>query len=141
MAGLFDIAPRSKTISVRGAQITVKGLSSKHLTAIADEYPPLKEALEKNSVEVPVLVRAFLWASGPIIAAAYGHFGNKETEEFASSLCLADQIQIMIPIIELTLPGIAPPLALALSKISCESSEEGNSEDAQNPESKVSLMQ
>lgn len=107
MAGLLDIAPAVETVSVRGADIPVYGVSAKGIALLLGRFPELRMLL--SGVKKDAAVSGLL-ATGPdlvaaIIAAGIGFPGDAEQEEAAARLPLDAQAELLATIMRLTFPN------------------------------------
>lgn len=109
MASLLDIAPLTETVSVRGTDIPVTGVSAKGIAQIMARFPEVREMMVGREVSVDRLVELAVDAVGAIIAAGTGHPGDPDHERMAASLLLEEQADLLAAILRVTLPrGVGP---------------------------------
>lgn len=105
MSKLIDIAPQlGERVAVRGAEITVYGLSIQNIASLVLRFPQLapvfsrqEGAAEKAIAEVGAEV------IGALIAAGCREAGP-EAEAVAAQLSFADQLALLKPILTQTMP-------------------------------------
>lgn len=109
MASLLDIAPLTETVSVRGTDIPVTGVSAKGIAHIMARFPEVREMMVGREVSVDRLIELGGDAVGAIIAAGTGHPGDPDHERIAAGLLLEEQADLLAAILRITLPkGVGP---------------------------------
>jgi hypothetical protein len=106
MASLLDIAPSSATVTLRGTEVAVPGISAAGLATLMRRFPAISDLLTGKGL---TLDADTLFTVGPegvaaIIAAGTGKPGSVEAEAVASTLTFGDQIEALAKILEVTLP-------------------------------------
>lgn len=120
MVGIVDIAPITKTVVIRGANIEVVGVSAKGIASLLSRFPALRALVTgRGNDEV---IQEILALGGDvlvaIIAAGTGHPGDQAVEEAASrNLTLEEQLDVLVEIIKLTMPNGVGPLMEKLSSV------------------------
>jgi hypothetical protein len=113
MADLLDIVPSTavEVVKIDGRRYTVRGLSIPAIASIAKRFPELKSILSGDVGGDIVLrmIAAVGAATGPIIAAGFGHLGDEKYEQHAETLLSEQQLKLIRAILGLTFPnGIGP---------------------------------
>ncbi len=109
MPGLLDIAAATKQVAVRGQQIDVHGISAKGIAHLLARFPELRKILAGLEVDFESLLKMGGDVVAGVIAAGCGYPGDSEAEKTAESLALEEQADLIIAILELTLPnGMGP---------------------------------
>jgi hypothetical protein len=109
MASLLDIAPLTATVSVRGTDIAVSGVSAKGIANLMSRFPEIREMMVGKEVSVDRLMEIGGDAVAAIIAAGTGHPGEPDHEAVAANLNLGEQADLIGAIIKLTAPkGVGP---------------------------------
>jgi hypothetical protein len=109
MASLLDIAPLTETVSVRGTDIPVTGVSAKGIAHIMARFPEVREMMVGREVSVDRLIELGGDAVGAIIAAGTGNPGDPDHERIAAGLLLEEQADLLAVILRVTLPkGVGP---------------------------------
>ena len=109
MASLLDIAPLTETVSVRGTDIPVTGVSAKGIAHIMARFPEVREMMVGREVSVDRLIELGGDAVGAIIAAGTGNPGDPDHERIAAGLLLEEQADLLAAILRITLPrGVGP---------------------------------
>lgn len=118
MVGLLDIGQISESVSVRGKDVEVKGISGRGILVLLDKFPEVKELLTTQSgVTAEDLVRITPDAVAAVIAAGCGYPGNKEAEEFADQLTVGEQVELIDAIFRVTFPEGVGPFVEKLTKL------------------------
>lgn len=116
MPGLLDLNPVAETVTVRGGEVAVSGVSAHGLALLLKRFPQAGGLVSEGAVSVDALLGLGGEVVAAIIAAGCGDPGNKEAERVASALALADQVALLDPILRLTLPdGLGPFVAKLVS--------------------------
>lgn len=104
MAGLLDIAPVTKTVSINGTDVTVSGVSGKGIAYLLERFPEIRMAMTGRSVDASRWLKIGGDAIAAIIAAGCGHPGDETYEAAAANLPIDAQIDLIAPIIKMTMP-------------------------------------
>ena len=113
---LKDIAPIKQTVSIRGENIAVSGITNEGVAQLWQRFPVIAELLsgvakpEAISDKMPEAIAA-------IIAAGCGFPGDAEAEAIAASLTLDESTQLLSAILPLTLPRGIGPFVESLTKL------------------------
>jgi hypothetical protein len=109
MTSLLDIAPVSVTVNVRGTDLEVKGISAKDVVNLLKRFPEIRKLLVNRTVTPEALIEFVPDAISAIIAAGTGAGGDKQVEERAATLAVAEQAKILGHVLKLTFPeGLGP---------------------------------
>lgn len=109
MVGLLEIAPIPRRVTVGANEIDVVGISAKGIAVLLSRFPELQKLMSGISVGIDELLAMEGDVVGAIIAAGVGFPGNAEQEVAAGRLGLELQVDLLKPILELTMPnGIGP---------------------------------
>lgn len=115
MVGLIDIVPAATSVSVRGSQIDVYGVSVSGIGQLFARFPEIRQMVSGREVTVEAIAKL----SGPvvaaIIAAGTGKAGDEKTESIAEALSFSDQVELLYAIWEATFPNGIDPLVKKLS--------------------------
>jgi len=130
MASLLDIAPSTRTVTIRGVDVDVVGISALGLAALLrrPEFAPIKKALSDgdesalSGFSFETVLDLGPVAIGAAIAAGLGKPGDRSFEEKAQSLTLGEQGELLMAIFEETFPEgftrrAAPLFAKAMSLV------------------------
>lgn len=116
MPGLLDLNPIAETVTVRGGDVAVSGVSAHGLALLLKRFPQAGGLVSEGAVSVDALLGLGGEVVGAIIAAGCGDPGNGEAEQVAAALPIADQVALLDPILRLTLPdGLGPFVAKLVS--------------------------
>lgn len=109
MASLLDIAPLTESVTVRGTDIPVTGVSAKGIAHLMARFPEIREMMVGREVSVDRLMEIGGDAVAAIIAAGTGHPGEPDHEKAAAGLGLEEQADLLAATLRITLPrGIGP---------------------------------
>jgi hypothetical protein len=110
MVGLLDIAPSSRTVTVNGAELEVKGVSAGGVAYLLQKFPELRALLAgRDDVDANSLISRVPDAIAAIIASGCGYPGSADAEAKAAELPAEAQMDILAAIVELTMPkGVGP---------------------------------
>lgn len=111
MASLRDIGPLTKTVTVKGQDFEVSGLSVDDVFDLILDYPDLEKLLQTKvkDFNAMAVVRAAPQAVGMMIATAIGKKNDQEEIDLANKCGFGNQIKFMASIFELTFSdGVAP---------------------------------
>lgn len=114
MSSLLDLAglpPR--TVSVRGVDLAVPGLSARGVAEVVSRFPALRTLFEgEGDVPAASLVTALPEACSAFIAAGLGHPGDRDHEAVAARLPLEAQLDLVEAILAESAPrGLGELLA------------------------------
>jgi len=108
MVSLLDIAPNKKTVTIRGSDLEVSGITADGLVHLLQTFPELQKAFAGVAIEqaeLKGLISRFGYTVGEIIAMGVGMQGDPSTIAFAmTQLGLGEQTEIVEKIFELTFP-------------------------------------
>lgn len=109
MASLLDIGPLTETVTVRGVELTVQGITAAHLFRLFAKYPEMRKVMEGDDNTSTALTQLLPDAIATIIAVATGSPNDPASEDKARTLGAADQITIVSAALRLTFPqGFGP---------------------------------
>lgn len=117
MVGLIDIAPVTSTVSVRGQDITVTGVSARGIAHLLARFPELRALMTGREVALDDLLKLGGDVIAAIIAAGTGAPGDAGVEKAADNLTLEEQADVLGAIVELTMPRGLGPLVERLSRL------------------------
>lgn len=105
MASLLDIAPAGRTVTVRGTDVAVAGVSATGLATLLRRFPALLAALSGGNLSAESLAEAAPEALAAVIAAGTGSPGDARAEAVAGNLSASEQLDLLSAIISETMPG------------------------------------
>lgn len=109
MVGLVDLAPAIETVSVRGKQVPVYGVSAKGIAYLLARFPELRALMAGREVAAEQLMAMGGDAVAAIIAAGCGYPGDPEAEKVFGLLPADTQADLLSPVLRLTMPqGVGP---------------------------------
>ena len=111
MVGLLDIAPLAETLTIRGAELDVRGIGVGGIAYLMQRYPQIGAAFSTPSTNAMALVEQIGPAAiGAVIACALGHRGDAKYERAAAeNLTFEEQVDVIAAAIRMTAPaGIYP---------------------------------
>ena len=109
MVGLVDIAPAVETVTVRGQQVEVFGVSAAGVASLLARFPELRRVFAGRDVPVEQLMAMGGDIVNAILAAGTGDPGDPVAEEAAGRLSIDEQVDLVAAIARATLPkGVGP---------------------------------
>ena len=117
MATLLDIAPSLETVSIRGTEVAVTGVSAAGFAYLLGRFPDLRKMMTGMEVEIDDLFGLAGDAIAPIIAAGTGMPANEEAEAMANSLSADEQSALIAAIFRQTFPQGVGPFVERLSQL------------------------
>lgn len=120
MVGLLDIAAITRKVDVRGKEVVVKGISARAVAKLLDQFPDLRKIVagmsdETTTANLSKLAPEIIIA---IIAAGCGLELDEKTEAAMDNLTLGEQMDLLVPIVELTFPRGFGPFIASLNSLS-----------------------
>lgn len=107
MVSLVDIGSMKDTVTIRGQEVDINGLTAEHIVGIFYRFPDIRKLLTQLSPDPDVvgsLISRFPEAVGCIIAAACGAPDDRNAIEVATKLSIGEQYMILEKIVPLTFP-------------------------------------
>ena len=117
MVGLIDIAPLTKTVTIRDVAVDVSGVSARGIAQLLARFPELRALVTGRDVEVDKLLSLGGDVVAAIIAAGTGAPGDAAAELAADRLSVDEQADLLVAIIELTMPRGLGPFVEKLSRL------------------------
>ena len=117
MVGLVDNAPVTSTVSIRGQDITITGVSARGIASLLARFPELRALMTGREVGLDALLRLGGDVIAAIIAAGTGAPADVDAEKAADNLTLEEQADLLGAIVELTMPRGLGPLVEKLSRL------------------------
>lgn len=120
MASIFDIAPTTTKIDVRGTTLEARGVGLAHCRDLLARFPAvgillLGSAEGLDAGTVGALLKAAPEAMMAVMASGVGYHGNEAAEqELGESLVLGEQLELIVAIAKLTAPKGKGPFVEAL---------------------------
>lgn len=113
---LFQIAPSSETVTLRGVTVPVEGISIAKLTALVGRYPELSVLLGgggKVDIDPNSLLTTAPAAAASAIAYGLGYVDDEDAEKLIASLAFGDQLKLFEKVLITSLgeDGLAPMVA------------------------------
>lgn len=104
-ASLLDLAGVGRTVSVRGLDVPVTGISAKGLAVLFGRFPQLVDAVTGAGLDLSSLADLGPDVLAAVIAAGTGHPGDAKAEAVAASLSMSDQLTLIEEISAETFAG------------------------------------
>lgn len=104
MVSLVDIGPSQASVELRGKTVELNGLTASHLVAIMISFPEVRKVLAEKEADLGMLITQFPIAVAMIIASGTGKDGDQDTIDFAETLSVGEQYEIVSKLMELTFP-------------------------------------
>src|SRR4051812_32375311 len=104
MVSLVDIGPSKGTVTLRGQEVEVNGLTASHIVGILLQFPEVRKILAEKEADLQLLISQFPLATGMIMAAGTGKEADPATIEVAMKLGVGEQYDLLAKIVELTFP-------------------------------------
>src|SRR5579859_2492580 len=106
MASFLDIVPPTTTVDVYGSEVEILGISANAIGNLIARFPEIRSLLSNGPLEFTAekIVEMGPAVVASVIAAGTGHAGSKKAEEIAARLPLGTQLELLEPIVALTLP-------------------------------------
>ena len=117
MVGLIDIAPVTTSVTIRGSDITVVGVSARGVAHLLARFPDLRALMTGREVALDEIIRLGGDVVAAIIAAGIGKPGDESQEAAVDNLSLEEQADLLFAIIRLTIPNGVGPLVEKLSSL------------------------
>ena len=117
MVGLVDIAPITSSVSIRGKDISITGVSARGIASLLARFPELRALMTGREVALEDLLKLGGDVIAAIIATGTGAPGDVDAEKAADNLTLEEQADLLAAIVELTLPRGLSPLVEKMSRL------------------------
>lgn len=116
-ASLLDLAGVGRTVTVRGLDIPVTGISAKGLAVLFGRFPQLVDAVTGAGLDLSSLADLGPDVLAAVIAAGTGHPGDAKAEAVAASLSMSDQLSLVEAIGQETFAGDAQNFMARLERL------------------------
>lgn len=116
-ASLLDLAGVGRTVSVRGLEIPVTGISARGLAVLFGRFPQLVDAVTGAGLDLSSLADLGPDVLAAVIAAGTGHPGSEQAEAVAASLSMSDQLSLIEAIGHETFAGDAQNFMARLERL------------------------
>lgn len=106
MVGLLDIAPLSRKVTVGKDEVEVLGVSALGIAKLLSKFPEMRMLMTGTDLEIgpDKMMEMVPDAISAIIAAGCGYPGDETAEAFVERLPAHAQLDLLGPILELTMP-------------------------------------
>ncbi|HZT26497.1 MAG TPA: hypothetical protein VFA57_12395 [Pseudolabrys sp.] len=137
MVSLLDIADQQKTVTIRGKDVAVFGISAQDIVYLFRKFPELRLLMSGKQADLTpeTLLELAPGAVAAAIAAGTGSAGDEQAEAVAARLGLGEQLDLLAAIFELTFPQGVGPFVAKLDALGLLKSAEGASGWAQDTKS------
>lgn len=105
MVSLVDIGPSKGSVTLRGSEVGVNGLTAQHIVGVMMAFPEVRKIMANKSADLGILIAQAPNAIGIMIAAGTGKADDEATIDFANGLAVGEQYDLMSKIFELTFPN------------------------------------
>ena len=139
MVSLLDIADQQRTVTIRGKDVAVFGISAQDIVYLFGKFPELRLLMSGKQADLTpeTLLKLAPGAVAAAIAAGTGSAGDENAEAVAARLGLGEQLDLLAAIFELTFPqGVGPFVAKldALGLLKSADGASGWAQDTKSPE-------
>jgi hypothetical protein len=117
MVGLIDIAPLTTTVTIRKVPVDVSGVSARGIAQLLARFPELRALVTGREVAIENILALGGDVVAAIIAAGTGSPGDEAAEQAADRLSVDEQADLLVAIIELTMPRGLGPFVEKLSRL------------------------
>lgn len=105
VTSLLDIADIVQTVSVRGKDVGIYGISAEGFASLMSRFPQIEKALSGQTLNNKDILKMGPEVIGAFIAAGCGSIGDQKAEKVARGLPVAIQLDMAEAIVNLTFPG------------------------------------
>lgn len=107
MTSLLDIAPLTASVTVRGKEFKVTGLTAQGLIPLLQDFPEVRMMMsgKRPDFKPERFLQMMNEASASIIAAGLGHPGDSKIMAAAQTLAIGETADLMKAILGLTFPN------------------------------------
>lgn len=137
MVSLVDLGPASKVITLRGQDVTIRGVTAHDIFGLLNDYPELRYVLAGKKTEADVvaaLIEGIPGSIGRIIAAACGEGDNPAAIGAAQALAIGEKMMVLEAAIELTFPQGVSSFVASLAKLASQAGAPGWGAATKSPE-------
>lgn len=119
MAGLVDIAPVTGSVSIRGTDVDLAGVTAEGLAVLLGRFPELRALFAERDLKLEVADVLKLGSNivAAILAAGTGAPGDAKAEAAARKLPLGDQAKLLHAIWTVSFAEGAGPLVELLALV------------------------
>lgn len=119
MVGLLDIGPLTRTVTVRGKEVEVRGVNAEELFHLLDAFPELRKMFSGSGVapKPEQLIKQVPLAVAAVVAAATGTPGDEKAIAIARKLAVGEQAELITTIWDLTFPKGVQSFIAALEEL------------------------
>jgi hypothetical protein len=106
MVSLVDIGPATSSVTIRGKDVEVIGMTAEHIVKLFIKVPELRRLVTGKADEdvMTTLFNTFPHLLGQITAACVGGMDNPQVIEAASNLSLGEQWMLIEASMKITFP-------------------------------------